>query len=147
MGQYGQSPVQYAVEYNSHGCLGLLLDRGADCNVLCENIGPTIVHAAVRHGDLQTVRMLLNAPIAIFVVDDLEAESPDGLTIEEHLQKRMNEELIEGFPEAVVLLIEKVTAPDDVGGNDTVSAAVGDTGEDVEDDYEVWEDALENLSI
>ena len=99
---------------------------------------PTIVHAAVRHGDLQTVRMLLNAPIGIFVVDDLEAESPDGLTIEEHVQKRMNEELMECFPEAIVLLIEKVTAPDDVGGNDTVSAAVGNAGKDVEDDNEVW---------
>ena len=74
-GQYGQSPVQYAVEYNSHACLRLLLDRGADCTVLCEGPSPTLIHAAVQHGDLETVMLLLEAPMGAFNVEDLEVES------------------------------------------------------------------------
>jgi ankyrin repeat protein len=143
-GQYGQSPLQYAVEYNSHACLRLLIDRGADCTVLCEENGPTIIHIAVRHGDLQTVTMLLDAPLGTFADGDLEAESPEGLTIEEHVQKRMSEELIVGFPEAVTALIEKVTAPDQVG-DDCPSLIVSCASQDVEDDDDLWEDALEDI--
>lgn len=57
----------------------------------------------------------------------------------------MNEEPIAGFPEAVVALIEKVAAPDQVGDNDPISPATGCAGEDAEDGNEVWEDALENI--
>lgn len=145
IGQYGKSPVQYAVEFNSHACLRLLLDRGADCMVRCEEIGPTIVHLAVRHGDLKTMTMLLDAPMGFFADEDLEAESPDGFTIEEYVQKRMNEEMIMGFPDAVLALIEKVTAPDEIGGNDAIFLVGGHVGEDVEDENEVWEDAVESL--
>lgn len=139
LGQHGQSPAQYAVDYNSHACLRLLLDRGADCTVLSED-GPTIVHAAVRHGDVRTVRMLLDAPRGILAVEDLEAESRDGLTIEEHVRQRMQEEPLAGFPEAVAALIEKVAAPDQVCGIEPVARAA-------EDGNDVWQDAVENLPV
>ncbi|MCJ1462698.1 hypothetical protein MMC07_001301 [Pseudocyphellaria aurata] len=145
IGQYGQSPVQYAVEFNSHACLRLLLDRGADCMVRCEEKGPTIIQIAVRHGDLKTVTMLLDAPMGFFADEDLEAESPDGFTIEECVQKRTNEEQIIGFPEAVLALIQKVTTPNEIGGHDAVSLVDGPVDEDVEDETEVEEDAVENL--
>ena len=143
-GQYGQSPVQYAVEYNSHACLRLLLDRGADCTVQCHGPSPTIIHAAVQHGDLETVKILLDASIGFFDIDDLEAESEAGLTIEQHVRQRMNEESILGFEEAVHALIEKVAAPDRVDGVITAAPALGSV---VEDGDEVWEDALEDIGI
>lgn len=143
-GQYGQSPVQYAVEYNSHACLRLMLDRGADCTVLCEGPSPTVIHAAVQHGDLETVMLLLDASIGVFDTDDQEAESGAGLTIEQHVKKRMKEESILGFEEAVHALIEKVAAPDQVDGTITTAPALGSAGEDGD---EVWEDALEDIRI
>lgn len=144
-GQYGQSPVQYAVEYNSHACLRLLLDRGADCTVLCQGPSPTVIHAAVQHGDLETVMLLLDASSGVFDVDDLEAESGAGLTIEQHVRKRMKEESIRGFEEAVHALMEKVVAPDQVDGTTiTTAPALGSAGEDGD---EVWEDALEDIGI
>ena len=146
-GQYGQSPVQYAVEYNSHACLRLLLDRGADCTMLCQGTSPTIIHAAVQHGDLETVTLLLDASIGFFDIDDLEAESRAGLTIEQHVRKRMNEESILGFEEAVHALIEKVAASDRVDGTLTIAPALGSAGEDGEDGDEVWEDAMEDIGI
>lgn len=142
-GQYGQSPVQYAVEYNSHACLRVLLDRGANCTALCEESGPTIIHTAVRHGDLQTITILLNAPIGIFALDDLEAESTEGLTIKEHVQRRMNEKLITGFPESIVALIKKVMIPNQIDNISPPTTAY--TREDVETENEVWEDALEDI--
>ena len=141
-GQYGQSPVQYAVEYNSHACLRLLLDREADCTVLCQDPCPTIIHAAVRHGDLETVKLLLEYSIGVFTIEDLEAESGAGLTIEQHVQQRMNEESIPGFEEAVQALIEKVAAP--VDGTITAAPTLGSAGEDGD---EVWEDALEDIDV
>ena len=143
-GQYGQSPVQYAVEYNNHACLRLLLDRGADCTVLCHGPSPTLIHAAVQHGDLETIMLLLDASIGVFDIDDLEAESDAGLTIEQHVQQRMNEESILGFEGAVHALIEKVAAPDRVNGTITTAPALDCTGEDGDD---VWEDALEEIGI
>lgn len=143
-GQDGQSPVQYAVEYNSHACLRLLLDRGADCIVLCQGPSPTVIHAAVEHGDLETVRLLLDASIGVFDIDDLEAESGAGLTIEQHVRKRMNEESILGFGDAVLALVKKVAAPDPVDGTITTAPVSGSAGEDGD---EVWEDALEDIGI
>ena len=145
VGQYGQSPVQYAVEYNSHACLRLLLDRGADCTVLCEGPSPTLIHAAVQHGDLETVMLLLEAPRGAFDVEDLEVESGAGMTIEQHVRKRMNEESIVGFEEAVHKLVEKVAKPDRVDGIVKAALVSGSEGEDGDDGDEVWVDALEDI--
>ena len=145
VGQYGQSPVQYAVEYNSHACLRLLLERGADCTVLCEGPSPTLIHAAVQHGDLETVMLLLEAPMGAFDVEDLEIESGAGMTIEQHVRKRMNEESIVGLEEVVHKLVEKVAKPAQVDGIVKTALVSGSEGEDGDDGNEVWVDALEDI--
>ena len=144
VGQYGQCPVQYAVEYNSHACLALLLDRGADCTVLCDGPSPTLIHAAVQHGDLETIMLLLEkAPRGIFEVEDLEAESgAEGLSIEQHVRKRMEEESIVRFGEAVKKLVEKVVKPDWVEGVHEAPLVLDSDGDDGE---EVWVDASEDI--
>lgn len=82
--------------------------------------------------------LLLNAPIGVFDIEDLEAESAAGLTIEQHLRKRktMIEEAILGFEEAVHAPMEKVAKPDPVDGtcNITTTPALGSAGEDAGDE-------------
>jgi hypothetical protein len=150
-GQMGQTPLMYAVEYNVHEILKLFLARGADCTIQAEGRGPTLVHVAARHADLETLEILTDGISGVFRVEDLEAEDYDGLIVEELVAKRMRENDIPGFGQAFQKLLEKIVPGDDYAAgvaeeHDAWENAKEDLGHDPNGEEEdVWEEAVERL--
>lgn len=132
-GQLGRTALVFAVEYNSHAVLRLLLERGADCAVrFGEGAGPTIVHFAARYADCETLRILSEVRIRGLRGEELEMTSSEGEGIEDMIVRRLREgegvELQEVF-------------------KSFWDSLVTDQGEErihEEDDDEVWEEASQN---
>lgn len=124
-GQDGKTPIYLAVEYNSHETLRLLHSRGADFSLENEANygGPTIVHFAAQYGDTETVKILTEFKIRI---SGLYYLTPDGLTIPQVVEQRIDKNIMEGFGEAFTELLQSLELIDEGqqegGSNDTETA-------------------------
>jgi ankyrin repeat protein len=112
-GQDGKTPAYLAVEYNSHETLRLLYSRGADFSIENEADygGPTIVHFAAQYGDTETIEILTEFKIRI---SGLYYLTPDGLTIPQVVQQRVDKNVMEGFGEAFAELLRSLELIDAV---------------------------------
>ena len=133
-GQGGKTALVFAVEYNSHAVLRLLLERGASCETRfsdCE-VGQTIVHVAARYADCETLGMLEQVGIRGLTAEELERVDSEGQGIEDIVEKRMRDGEGMGLGEAFQRLWS--------------SLFVSTVGEEsrLEDDNELWEEAREN---
>lgn len=135
-GQLGRTALHFAIEYNAHDVLRLLLERGADCAQQAEESGPTIAHFAARHADLETLKILTEGLRVECTVDDLEAEDQEGMVLEELVNQRVSGGTLEGFAEAFQNLLDRLVPLDGTEAGER---------EREEDQDEVWEDATETF--
>lgn len=57
-GQDGKTALIFAIEYNAHDVLRLLLESGADCKLRVSGKCPMIAQFAAKYADVQTLRIL-----------------------------------------------------------------------------------------
>lgn len=124
-GQHGKTALIFAIEYNAHDVLRLLLESGADYKPRTSGKCPMIAQFAAKHADVQSLRILAEGVRAEFDLEDLEGEDSDGYVLEELMRRRIREGVAEeGLGEAFQALLERIV-PTDLKGD------------------EVWEDAVE----
>ncbi|KAH9988638.1 ankyrin repeat-containing domain protein [Russula vinacea] len=88
-GILGSTPLNFALQYRSKnidpGVVRLLLDHGADPNVLAEyQSGNTPLHRASRSGRIEIARLLIEHGANVEVQDDLGRTPLDVATFELH---------------------------------------------------------------
>lgn len=72
------TPVNDSIEHNSHECLSLLLESGADLGA--KNVdGETALHTAARRGDVRTMEILCEG-VGMMEGWDAEARTKEGFT-------------------------------------------------------------------
>ena len=134
LGQCRRSALFFAIEYNAHDTVELLLARGADWTGPGSDAEPTLLHFAARFADTRTLQVLAESVCGEFCLEELEAEDADGFVLEELLRKRIRdggEGVDLGFEEAFQRLLDRVASPREADGE-------GDEGE-------IWEDAVETM--
>jgi ankyrin repeat protein len=109
---YGNTCLFEAIYMNSHNCIQLFLDSGADYTIV-NDLGRTILHATALYGDTRTANILITSRLR-----NLDPESLDnnGRTPLEYLAVR--QVVPEGFHEAFEKLVSEKTgdSPHDNGG-------------------------------
>ena len=74
-----------SVENNSHECITLMLDGGADLSIVDYN-GETAMHVIARRANLHTLRIFQSADLEIM---DWDARSNAGLTARDQFAQRV----------------------------------------------------------
>ena len=84
--QAGWTALNESIEHNSHACLSILLESGADLSAV-DSIGQTVLHIIARRGDQRTM--------VIFQAADLEglnaeAKTKEGFTAWDLMRQRVD---------------------------------------------------------
>lgn len=103
----------YAVQYNNHESLDLLLSRGAAVTGVSSLEYPCLAHVAAQFADVRTLRMLTSRRL---VLTDVECvNNSGGLTIPQIVDKRLsvNTPPVEaGFMEAFGHFLANIRTPE-----------------------------------
>lgn len=134
-GQNGGTPISFAVEYNAHKVLKLLMDSGADCTIYTDRRGPTIAHTAARHADVETVEILIQNLNCKIDIEDLLGEDHQGFDVEEIVKQRPTSTTGVIFVQAFKRLMDKLCTLSEsaVEADDSVELEAGQD----------WQDATE----
>ena len=100
----GNTPLLNAIIHSNVGALLTLLHAGANYRVR-NDAGDSVLHLAARHGDLATLRILMDAALQDL---DLDALNNDGYTAKEVVRHRVKS--VEGFAAAFNQLLLSIAA-------------------------------------
>jgi len=130
-----EAPLLYALEYNSHEVVKLLLNAGAKTDVR-DTGGHTIIHIAARQGDMKTIRILRKARLCCLSISTKNFFGKTALeefdTRRSEYRSEEDEETRQKCRKAFVKLLESINEP----GSDHVCAVRGPPNLD----YEVAEE-------